>query len=242
MRHAPFHQWVVLALVWPSLICQAESVTPLFHDDYENVAVAEAPKPDVGSYALQEGTVVAAGQGVNSLGKTHPSSPLEGDKLFLLDAPAETGRRNIANLAAPATGDGTLRFEVDLMLIDSSYLQFGLGSDDGGKAISGQVLTVVISLMADGKLCVYNGKKHTPIPGLKHALGQWQHYTIEYKPGESQYVLAAGNVRTTLNAFVGDMTRVAQINRVFVNTGGSSTIGYSDNLTATFTRADDAQP
>ncbi len=242
MLKAPWTRWVVLAIVWHTALCHAEIVTMLFHDDYENVSVAQAPKPTVGSYALQEGTVVAVGQGVNSLGKTHPAAPGDGDKLFLLDAPAETGRRNIANLAAPATGDGTLRFEADLMLVHSSYLQFGLGSDDGGKAISGQVLTVVISLMADGKICAYDGKKHTPIPGLKHTLGQWQHYSIEYKPGDSQYVLSAGNVRATLNAFVGDVSSVSQINRVFVNTGGSSTIGYSDNLNATFTRADDAQP
>tara|TARA_R110002111_G_scaffold222106_1_gene284204 strand:- start:164 stop:904 length:741 start_codon:yes stop_codon:yes gene_type:complete len=209
------------ASLWAGADAQA---AVLFEDNFEaTTTVPGAPDaPQAGVYPggseSPESLVVAAGG-------SHPASPAAGSHIL-----NTTGKdRNYGDFVSPATGTGILTYEFDARLDGSSDNNFGIFGDGSITTLDGNALGVWLRLASNGVVYSFNGGWVDTT--LDHAIGQWQHYVIEYELGGSTFDLTAGATTVSVN-MAGAMSQVDGV--MFGQGGTNSTNGYTDNVVASF--------
>jgi len=236
----------------------AADATPItiYQDNFENVDPGDAPAPSPGSYfaAGSNGAVVAAGAG------SYPAATATGGSQFLrMDAAAGVGSRNTGIITTPATGVGSsFRLEMEVYNPSpNSGNAFGFGSELPGESgvttgISTNTRRVSLQLRFSGTSTqIYRpntagtANAYSTIAGLTTTLSAWTKVVIEYVLGENQITLTVGEHAPVVitDPFVGivasgsvtPVTSVTQVDTVFVATTSSGSLGYVDNILATWT-------
>lgn len=205
----------------------------LFLDNMENVAAGESPNPLFGSYSPRPyGQIVyEAGTGTTPGGNAAPATAVgPGDNVMAVDRDgADVGRRNYGQFITEATGDGTVRFEADVYVVDGQ-IQIGLSSDEGGLAIDGVNLSMGLNLNADGSIRAFGSNEL--ISGVSYDLNEWEHFLIEYQLGAETYSFTVNGITTDVDLPYDDS--YATLQHMFVTAGTSATTGFYDNVDIKF--------
>jgi len=227
MRNAICTIVAVLFIIAAPAIAIAEAV--VFQDDFEQGA--KTPSPVIGSYRVFDNQVVKANE------NNHPASPRGGNRIVEINRSQGAAQNAVARFVRPVRNGEHLRLELDVRLDHGDHFQFGLGSDEN---------SITVSLRQDGAVAVLKEAGFETIAGLAHVPGEWRHCRIDYVVGSEQILLTIGDRDTIYRGgtrtdqqvavhgpFGGGLSRLSDVDAVFVVGGDAATRGYVDNLLAT---------